>query len=83
MSQPLPVDGFKWVDVANWDHTTIREKEMEEGKGLILEVDLHFPHQLHDKFSDYPLAPVHTKITEDMLSPVSRYVQITFFTWGV
>ena len=72
MSQPLPVDGFEWVDVANWDHDTIEKMEKEDGKGLILEVDLHFPHQLHDKFSDYPLAPTHTTITEEMLSPFSR-----------
>lgn len=74
MSQPLPVDGFAWVNVAGWDHATIEGMVGKEGSGLILEVDLHFPHHLHDKFSDYPLAPVHTTITSDMLSPFSKYV---------
>eukprot|EP00116_Pleurobrachia_bachei_P002124 sb/3462386/ len=74
MSQPLPVDGFTWVDIDDWSHTTIATMELVKGKGLILEVDLHFPHQLHDKFSDYPLAPSHTTITDEMLSPFSRLV---------
>ena len=74
MSQPLPVDGFTWVDIDNWSHTTIADMEMSEGKGLILEVDLTFPKHLHDKFSDYPLAPTHTVITDEMLSPFSRLV---------
>ena len=28
-----------------------------KSKGLILEVDLEYPHQLHDLHNDYPLAP--------------------------
>eukprot|EP00116_Pleurobrachia_bachei_P005602 sb/3465864/ len=76
MCQSLPVDGFEWVDTTGWDHNTIQDKELEEGKGLILEVDLHFPKELHDKFSDYPLAPTHTKITEDIISPFSKAAKV-------
>lgn len=74
MSQPLPVDGFEWEDTTKWNHEKISKAKLVQGKGLILEVDLHFPHQLHDKFSDYPLAPCHTTITHEMLSPFSKYV---------
>ena len=74
MSQPLPVDGFTWVDIGDWSHSTIATMELVKGTGLILEVDLTFPKHLHDKFSDYPLAPTHTAITEEMLSPFSRLV---------
>ena len=72
MSQPLPVGGFEWVNVGGWDHKYLADMEIEEGKGMFLEVDLEFPAELHDKFSDYPQAPAHLKIDDKMISPFSR-----------
>ncbi|GFX97570.1 uncharacterized protein TNCV_2841301 [Trichonephila clavipes] len=52
MSQPLPLNNFKWVDFLDVDHID------ENGeKGYILEVDLEYPESLHDYHSDLPLAP--------------------------
>ncbi|GFW14402.1 uncharacterized protein TNCV_1008891 [Trichonephila clavipes] len=43
MSQPLPLNNFKWVDFLDVDHTD------ENGeKGYILEVGLEYPESLHD-----------------------------------
>ena len=54
MSQPLPVRDFKWMtsdELINWrDHP------------CILEVDLEYPHHLHDAHNDYPLAPERKKV---------------------
>ena len=37
-------------------------------KGLILEVDLKYPGELHDLHNDYCLAPEKMKVTKNMLS---------------
>ena len=55
MSQPLPVSGFKWMSksqIEKWEQFS-----NQEGCGCILEVDLEYPKELHDRHNDYPLAP--------------------------
>ncbi|KAL4104412.1 hypothetical protein QTP88_004104 [Uroleucon formosanum] len=55
MSKYLPTGDFKWVDSLNdFDVMNISDKSC---KGYILEVDLHYPKELHDLHSDFPLAP--------------------------
>ena len=53
MGKPLPTNEFKWIDedeLENW-------KNMPDGHGCILEVDLEYDKKLHDLYNDYPLAP--------------------------
>ena len=62
MSNPLPTDGFKWIN----------KEELEKWRNYpcILEVDLQYPEELHDVHNDYPLAPERIKInTVDKLIP--------------
>ncbi|KAL4148739.1 hypothetical protein QTP88_002907 [Uroleucon formosanum] len=55
MSKYLPTGDFKWVDsLKDFDVMNISDKSC---KGYILEVDLHYPKELHDLHSDFPLAP--------------------------
>ena len=75
MSQYLPTGGFKWlteeeVDLSKFDY--------ESEKGLILEVDLEYPEELHNLHNDYPLAAEKIKVTEDMLSPYCREIAEKF-----
>ena len=37
-------------------------------KGLILEVDLEYPSELHNSHNDYPVAPEKVKVSKNMLS---------------
>ncbi len=49
MSKPLPHKNFKWMN----------DDELKDWRSepCILEVDLEYPKELHDKHNEYPLAP--------------------------
>ena len=66
MSQSLPFSNFKWLEDTesiNLDNYTDDSK-----KGIILEVDLEYPDELHDLHNDYPCAPEKILVNDDMLS---------------
>ena len=56
------------------DKINLAKYEEDSKKGLILEVDLEYPHELHDLHNDYPLAPKKVKVTSDMLSEYCKNV---------
>ena len=51
MSQHLPTGRFKWVDV---NPNEISELASRTDKGYILEVDVSYPHKLHNPHNDLP-----------------------------
>ena len=75
MSQYLPTGGFEWLTEEEVDLSKYND---ESEKGLVLEVDLEYPGELHDLHNDYPLAAEKIKITEDMLSPYCREIAEKF-----
>ena len=75
MSQYLPTGGFKWLTEEEVDLSKYND---ESEKGLVLEVDLEYPEELHDLHNDYPLAAEKIKVTEDMLSPYCREIAEKF-----
>ena len=43
-------------------------------KGLILEVDLEYPQELHDMHNDYPVCPEKVKVSKTMLSAYCKKI---------
>lgn len=78
MSQHLPTGGFKWLSQKNIDRLNLATYEKDSEKGLILEVDLEYPKELHDLHNSYPLAPEQIKVNKDMLSNYCKQIAEKF-----
>ena len=72
MSKYLPTSGFEWLTKQEIEDLELSEYKADSEKGLILEVDLEYPKELHDLHNDYPLAPEKIKVNKDMLSDYSQ-----------
>ena len=57
---PLPINSFETVQEYNLERILTATNDSEYG--FILEVDLHYPDQLHDGHEDFPLAPTKEQI---------------------
>ena len=68
MSQRLPTNGFKWMSQNEINKLKLEKYHQESEQGLILEVDLEYPEELHDSHNDYPVGAEKVKVTPDMLS---------------
>ena len=78
MSQCLPTGGFKWLTEKQINKLNLAEYKDDSKKGLILEVDLEYPKELHDLHNDYSLGPEKVKVTDDMLSGYCKNIQKKF-----
>ena len=58
-SQYLPTGNFKWMTDQEISKINLGKYEADGKKGLILEVDLEYPQELHD----YPVAPEKVKVS--------------------
>ena len=59
MSQLLPTGGFKWVDISPEDVKVLSDRE---DRGYLMEVDMLYPGELHDKHNDLPFMCNRMKI---------------------
>ena len=74
MSQYLPTGGFKWMTKNHIDKIDLAKYTEDSNKGLILEVDLAYPEELHDLHNDYPCAAEKIKVSKDMLSEYCKNI---------
>ena len=68
MSQYLPTGNFKWMTDKEISKIDLGKYKADGKKGLILEVDLEYPQELHDIHNDYPVTPEKVKVSNNMLS---------------
>ena len=78
MSQYLPTGNFKWLSHNQIEKTNLGKYTENSKKGLILEVDLEYPQELHDLHNDYPLGPEKIKVDKDMLSDYCKKIADKF-----
>ena len=72
MSQKLPTGDFRWIPSP--EYINLDSYDENSAKGLILEVDLEYPPELHRLHNNYPLAPEKMVVREEMLSDYSREI---------
>ena len=74
MSQYLPTGRFRWMTQKQIDKIDLAKYKEDSDKGIILEVDLEYPEELHNQHNDYPLAAEKIKVTKDMLSDYCKNI---------
>ena len=74
MIQYLPKGNFKWMSEREISKIDPGKYKADGRKGLILEVDLEYPQELHDLHNDYPLAPEKVKVSKSMLSEYCKKI---------
>ena len=78
MSQSLPKSNFRWMTDKEISKIDLGKYKADGKKGLILEVDLAYPQELHDLHSDYPVCPEKVKVSNDMLSGYCKEIANKF-----
>ena len=74
MSQYLPTGNFKWMTDKEISKIDVGKYKADGKKGLILEVDLEYPQELHDIHNEYPVTPEKVKVSKNMLSDYCKKI---------
>ena len=78
MSQYLPTGGFRWMTDKQINKIDLAKYNENSEKGLILEVDLEYPKELHNLHNDYPLAAERVCVNKDMLSGYCKKIAVKY-----
>ena len=57
MSKYLPIGGFKWLTEKEINKINLHSYKDDSNKGIILEVDLEYCHELHALHNNFPVCP--------------------------
>ena len=74
MSQYLPTGNLKWMTDKEISKIDLGMYKADGKKGLILEVDLEYPQELHHIHNDYPVTPEKVKVSKNMLSTYCKKI---------
>ena len=78
MSQYLPTGGFKWMTDKQINKIDLAKYNENSEKGLIIEVDLEYPKELHNLHNDYPLAAERVCVNNNMLSEYCKRISTKY-----
>ena len=67
MSQYLPTGNFRWMTDMEISKIDLAKYKENGKKGLILEVDLEYPRELHSLHNDYTVTPEKLNISNNTL----------------
>ena len=76
MSQNLPIGGFKFLAQEEITEIDFANLSDNSDTGYVIECDLEYPAELHELHNDYPPAPEHVTLTEEMLSPFCKSMNL-------
>ena len=74
MSQYLPKGNFRWMTDKEISKIDLAKYKENGKKGLILEVDLEYPRELHSLRNDYPVTPEKLKVSSGILSEYCKKI---------
>ena len=74
MSQYLPTGNFRWMTNKEISKIHLGKYKTDGKKGLMLEVDLEYPQELHNSHNDYPVAPERVKVSKHVLSKYCKKI---------
>ena len=66
MSQHLATGNFRWMTDKEIRIIDLGKYKTDGKKGLIPEVDLEYPQELHNLHNDYPVAPEKVKVSKSI-----------------
>lgn len=69
--QKLPLKDFRWLSPTEIYSFNVQQN-LDGEKGYFLECDLHYPAELHDTHSNFPLAPEILEVAFENLSPYAK-----------
>ena len=85
MMDMLPIDSYAWCNFTNerffLDH--ILSTPDDATTGFILEIDLEYPPELHDRHNDFPVAPHKMLISDEILSPYAKMLKDNLIKGGM
>ena len=76
MSHYLPTGNVKWMTDKEINKIDLGKYKADGKKGLILEVDLEYPQELHDIQNDYPVAPERLRYQTICYQPTAKRLPI-------
>ena len=81
MSQYLPTSNFRWMTDKEISKIDLGKYKADGKKGLMSEVDLEYPQELHDLHNDFPVCPEKVKVSNNMLSGYFKEIANKFNIW--